>query len=157
MRDQFQAPLRQMSESRDCEAALTQWMGQISMGDGAAFMAYWYVSLYVVIEGWQTLDLTDPVIDALIASEHTNQLRLHRNATCHFQKTLVVDKWERFYREPGTVDWVRSLDQEFRRYLVQRTKAYARELLTGDLPPQVRDLTEQFLRNVQANPGKDPQ
>jgi len=54
-----------------------------------AFMSHWYGSLYVVIEGWWQLRLTDPKIDALIASENVKLLQRYRNGVFHFQRSAA--------------------------------------------------------------------
>jgi hypothetical protein len=73
-------------------------------------------------------------------------LKVHRNATCHFQNTVWVEKWNRFEREPGAVDWVRSLDNAFGSYFLGETKAYAEEVLKDNaVPAEAREMTAQFL------------
>ena len=161
LREGFQAPFNEIAATGDTEGGLRRWIGQIgevSIGPGAVFMAHWYASLYVVVEGWQSLGFTDPVIDALIASEHTSRLRVHRNATCHFHKTLRVDKWNRFEQEPGAVEWVRSLDREFGRYFLEQTKMYAENFLAEDIPQRERQLAQAFLEMFpQQKSAKNPE
>lgn len=43
------------------------------------YMAYWYAGLYVVIEGWQELKLSDEKIDVLLHSENVELLKRFRN------------------------------------------------------------------------------
>jgi hypothetical protein len=49
------------------------------------YMSYSYATLYVVIEGWRQLKLTDPTIDDLLRSPNVNLLRRFRNGAYHFQ------------------------------------------------------------------------
>lgn len=83
-------------------------------------MCLWYGMLYVVIEGWQNANLTDPEIDQLLSSPNTKFLKRFRNGMFHFQK----DQWispklaDFFVPSNKTVEWVRTLTAEFRRYLM---------------------------------------
>ena len=101
---------------------------------------------------------TDPTIDALLASEHTKRLKIHRNATCHFQNAVWVEKWNHFEREPGAVDWVRSLDNAFGRYFLGQTKLYAEGVLKDDtVPAEAKQMTTQFLAMLRdRGAGDDP-
>lgn len=49
------------------------------------FMDFWYGSLYVVVEGWRDLNLSDPVVDPYLASPNLDLLRLYRNGAFHYQ------------------------------------------------------------------------
>src|SRR5262245_7628454 len=112
LRDHFRAPFKEFIEAGRMEEGIIEWIGPVGMGEGAALLSHWYAALYVVIEGWRELELTDTRIDELLVSEHTERLRVHRNATCHYQEPIYVEKWNRFEKEPGAVEWVLALDQE---------------------------------------------
>jgi hypothetical protein len=83
-------------------------------------MCLWYGMLYVVIEGWRDAKLTDLEVDRLLASPNTKLLRRFRNGMFHFQK----DQWlppklsDFFVPTNKTVEWVRALTAELRRYLM---------------------------------------
>jgi hypothetical protein len=88
--------------------------------EGWIFMSYWYAGLYVVIEGWQELGLTDPVVDELLRSPNVALLRRYRNGVCHFQTDYFADRFAGFVdsaHEP--VQWVRKLNSEFGRYFLE--------------------------------------
>ena len=87
-------------ETGDPESSLAEWMGPLSLGKGTIFMSYWYAALYVVVEGWGDLGLTDPAIDALLAADYKAKLRRHRNETCHYREGFFVDKWNEFENTP---------------------------------------------------------
>lgn len=81
------------------------------------YLSQWYGNLYVVAEGWQELRLSDPVVDGLLESPNLNLLKRYRNGAFHFQKKFYDDRFLDFMDMKGvTVDWVRSLHQEFGRY-----------------------------------------
>ena len=83
------------------------------------YMGYWYGGLYVVIEGWRELQLTDTAIDGLLQSSNVDLLRRFRNGVFHFQ-SQYNDKRFIAFMEEGTdsVEWVRSLNLEFGRYFL---------------------------------------
>jgi hypothetical protein len=127
LRNQFQEPFDKIIETDDLEGGLAEWMGPLSLGKGTIFLSYWYAALYVVVEGWGDLGLTDPAIDTLLAADYKGKMRRHRNATCHYQEGFFVDKWNEFENTPGSAEWIRQLDREFGRYFMERTKAYAKQ------------------------------
>lgn len=64
----------------------------MTMDSGIA-MSLWYASVYVVIEGWISLGLKDPVIDSLLSNQvMVDRLRRFRNATYHFQPNYESPK-----------------------------------------------------------------
>lgn len=83
------------------------------------YMSYWYAGLYVVIEGWQKLNLLDALIDDLLKSRNVELLRRYRNGVFHFQPRYD-DKRFTDFMENGIdeVTWVRSLNQQFGRYFL---------------------------------------
>lgn len=83
-----------------------------------ATMSYWYGALYVVVEGWGELQLSDEQVDQLLQDQDkTQNLKLYRNATFHFQKALYHYKFLRFMRDgDDTVKWVQALHAAYDRY-----------------------------------------
>jgi hypothetical protein len=83
------------------------------------YMSYWYGGLYVVIEGWQSLGLSDPKIDKLLSSENVPLLKRYRNATFHYQKKYYDDRFVDFMSKgKDVVFWVRELNRQFGRYFL---------------------------------------
>jgi Resolvase, N terminal domain len=60
------------------------------------YMSYWYGGLYVVIEGWQELSLSDAVIDATLQSPNVDLLRRYRNGVFHFQRDYNDERFLAF-------------------------------------------------------------
>ena len=56
------------------------------------YLTSYYSSIYLVIEGWRDLKLSDAKIDKLISLPYTDRLRLFRNATFHYQKEPISPK-----------------------------------------------------------------
>ena len=51
-----------------------------------AYLSLWYALLAVVIEGWSTLQLSDPTVDELLDSPFLGALRRYRNGVFHFKR-----------------------------------------------------------------------
>lgn len=90
--------------------------GQI---ESRLYMSYWYAGLYVVVEGWRELGLSDVPIDDLLASPNVELLRRYRNGTFHFQHAYNDQRFMELLTE-GTdvIAWLRELNQQFGRYFL---------------------------------------
>lgn len=96
------------------------------------YLLYSYSGLFVVVEGWQDLKLTDAKIDALIASPYVDRLKRFRNATFHYQKGVISPKHLDFFgtEEEKTEEWVGQLYDELARFFRENTLP---------LPPDLKD------------------
>jgi hypothetical protein len=92
---------------------------KIPTSDFFAYSSLWYGSLFVVIEGWETLKLKDDTINALLV-EHDDLkslLRRYRNGVCHFQPKLLDNRFVAFgSTKHNSYLWAKLLHQEFVRY-----------------------------------------
>jgi hypothetical protein len=86
------------------------------------FMSYWYGSLYVVIEGWRQLRLTDPKIDPLLLSPNVRFLKKYRDGVFHFQRNYFDDRFAGFIASKDSVAWVREIHSEFGRYFLEKAR-----------------------------------
>jgi hypothetical protein len=86
-------------------------------------MSHWYGSLYVVIERWRQLRLTDPKIDQLISSPKVGLLKKYRDGVFHFQRNYFDDRFQGFLASQDSVGWVRAIHSEFGRYFLQEAAA----------------------------------
>lgn len=92
------------------------------------YMSYWYAGLYVVIEGWKELGLTDSTIDGLLASPNVDLLRRYRNGAFHFQKTYFDERFTDFMKtEMQTVEWIRDLNRAFGGYFLNWFRTHNRD------------------------------
>jgi hypothetical protein len=82
-------------------------------------MSYWYGGLYVVVEGWRKLRLSDPKIDALLTSQNVNLLKRYRNGIFHFQKNYLDERFIEFMESQDSVPWVRELNLAFGDYFLR--------------------------------------
>lgn len=92
----------------------------VSGFESVLYMSYWYASLYVVIEGWKALGLSDNVIDGLLDSPNVKLLKRYRNGVFHFQRKYHDPRFYEFITQGhDEVTWVRSLNEQFGRYFLQ--------------------------------------
>jgi len=82
-------------------------------------MCYWFSSLYVVVEAWDELGFSDPLIDRLLS--HPKQLksllRRYRNVIFHYQHTLLDPRFiELLGYGDLSIYWVEALHNEFMRF-----------------------------------------
>ena len=91
--------------------------------EGRLYLSYWYAALYVVVEGWQALSLSDSTIDQLLQSPNVPLLKRYRNGTFHFQHRYNDRRFiELLEKGSNVVEWVRELNEEFGRYFLQALK-----------------------------------
>jgi len=87
------------------------------------FMSFWYGELYVVIEGWNNLQLTDKTVDALLAeSDMVNLLKRYRNGTFHYQRSYFDSRFIDLMSEDRTVKWIRKLNNALGAYFLRQFK-----------------------------------
>lgn len=87
------------------------------------YLLYSYSGIYLVIEGWKDLKLSDPKIDELLNSHFVDRLRLFRNATFHYQKDPISWKHLQFFgtEEEQTEKWLNNLYSELERFFRENT------------------------------------
>ena len=84
------------------------------------YMSFWYGELFVVVEGWRELELTDPAVDALLKSPNVKLLKLYRNGVFHFQMKYFDKRFQGFITGTDTVPWVRDLHEAFSSHFLAR-------------------------------------
>jgi len=87
------------------------------------YLMYSYSGIYLVIEGWKDLKLSDPMIDELLDSPFVDRLKLFRNATFHYQKEPMSWKHLQFFgtEEEQTEKWLNNLYSELERFFRENT------------------------------------
>jgi len=96
-------------------------------------MAHWLASLYVVVEGWQAIGKSDPIISNLIEKydDYYQLIRRFRNGVYHFQPKPMSEKLTDFLAEKSEGHaWACALLFEFQRFLVNTVPddAYGEEI-----------------------------
>lgn len=96
----------------------------LMIGEFGMFKAFWYSSLYVVIEGYVDLKLSIPAIDVLLTEkDHLDKLRLFRNGTFHYQKETYNKKILEVDQSDEFVSWIYKLHLVFGEEIVTRGMA----------------------------------
>lgn len=91
--------------------------------DARLYMSYWYAGMYVAIEGWRELGMTDPAVDGLLASSNVDLLRRFRNGVFHFQKQYDDERFLGLIRDgENVVEWIRRLNTELGRGLLTKVR-----------------------------------
>ena len=93
----------------------------------AIYLSLWQATLYVVIEGWKKLGLSDPVIDEFLRSPNVDALKLHRHGTFHYHEELTPPVYRSLLQSLDFVQWTHGLSEAFRSYFAQRLKEPAFE------------------------------
>lgn len=97
---------------------------RFSIVESNLYMSYWYAGLYVVIEGWQDLGLTDPSVDALLDSPNVSLLRRFRNSVFHYQRKYYSEKSLGLIRDGEEVAiWVSDLSEHLGRSILEQVQA----------------------------------
>ena len=92
----------------------------VFIDDRGLFLSQWYAALFVVVEGWQVIQLSDPEINALLSSPNVDLLRRFRNGVCHYQRNYNDPRFLDLLQAQDVVPWVRHLNREFGRYFLQK-------------------------------------
>ncbi|MBI3405292.1 MAG: hypothetical protein HY046_07510 [Acidobacteria bacterium] len=94
------------------------------------YMSFWYGELYVVIEAWNELKLSDPVVDELLKSPNVELLRRYRNGVFHFQKDYFDERFLAFMRDgQNSARWVRDLNEALSAFFLNRRQEQAKNSL----------------------------
>ena len=91
------------------------------------FSSLWFSSLYVVIEGYRELSLDDAEINILLQTEHSDALRIYRNATFHFQNDVFHEKRLKLHKTRESEEWLDKLHKRFGVFLSERVLNLANE------------------------------
>ena len=81
-----------------------------------ALLSKWYAAEYVVIEGWQTANLRDPIIDQSLLrwSDVVELLRRYRNGVFHYQPNLIESRFLPILKDSErSMFWAHYLHSEF--------------------------------------------
>jgi hypothetical protein len=113
--------------------------------DPGLFLSYWYGALYVVVEGWEELKLSDQDVDKLLRSPNVKLLKRFRNGVFHFQKRYFDGRFTDFISAKDTVEWVHNLTDAI--------GAYFRRL-AGDTWPEISQEDRQKFREIEPSKEK---
>ena len=97
----------------------------VFIDDRGLFLSHWYAALFVVVEGWQEVQLSDPEIDMILSSPNVHLLRRFRNGVFHYQRNYSDPRFLDLVLAHGVVPWVRQLNLAFGRYFLQKLASSA--------------------------------
>ena len=101
--------------------AIKPEFGSAEYINATLYMSYWYAGMYVVIEGWKELGLSDSKIDKLLNSTNVDLLKRYRNGVFHFQKKYWDERFIEFIRDgENAIEWIRQLREEFSRFFLEK-------------------------------------
>jgi len=87
------------------------------------YMSYWYAGLFVVVEGWEELQLEDPEIERLLKHENVELLKRFRNGVFHFQKKYDDARFmDLIQHGEDVVGWIRTLNLAFGRWFLDPSR-----------------------------------
>lgn len=82
-----------------------------------AVLSVIYSLIYVVVEGYQELNLKDKNVDDLLSkTDFVAHLKRFRNATFHYQKNPLSEKMLQFISAYQSEVWVRQLNSALKRF-----------------------------------------
>lgn len=108
-----------------------------------AYVAYWFASLYVVVEGWKELRLSDPAVDKLLMSEYVDILRRFRNGVFHYQKDYFDGRLMDLVDNEEAIEWAVQLHSAFGDYFLRRFDELGASDMLDQLLEEVPELEKQ--------------
>ena len=92
----------------------------IVTSDSWIFRAYWYSSLYIVIEAYNELGISDTEIDMMMVEPFIDDLRLFRNGSFHFQKKFYNKKLLGVDNTSEFTNWSYDLHTKFGKFILKK-------------------------------------
>lgn len=88
------------------------------------YMDLWYGLLYVVIDGWGELKLSDPHVDeCLMEAEYVKLARRYRNAAFHYQHAYYHEKFSAVWEDrSGFVVWALTTHEVLGEVILRMSK-----------------------------------
>src|SRR5690606_12160026 len=86
----------------------------------AIYLSLWQATLYVVVEGWRKLALSDGTIDELLQSPNVEALKLHRHGTFHYHEDITPPTYRALLQSQDVVQWASALSDAFHAYFERR-------------------------------------
>jgi hypothetical protein len=83
------------------------------------YMSLWYGCLFVVVEGWGRLRLTNTAVDRLRSDPKTGMLKKFRHAVFHYEPEYWTENLQTLLREGDTsAKWVAGLHEAIGQYFL---------------------------------------
>jgi hypothetical protein len=105
---------------REYESGGAESSNDMLVRDSMVFLSHWYAALFVVIEGWGRLSLSDSKVGTLLSSPNVTLLKEFRHGVSHFEPTYFSSRFIDFFKAKDIVPWVRELNLAFGAYFLSR-------------------------------------
>ena len=106
-----------------------------SMFSTFSALSVWYALLYVVVEGYQELDIKHQKMDELLSeNEKVSALRLFRNAIFHVQSKPINEKLLGFLEATDSEYWINELNTAMKDFF--ETELDIKKMLTDYRVPK---------------------
>ncbi|HKE38196.1 MAG TPA: hypothetical protein VKG21_00010 [Casimicrobiaceae bacterium] len=84
------------------------------------YLSLWCSMLYVLVEGWKELRLSDQSVDALLIDDNLELLRRFRNGAFHFQREYLDGRFVAFLNKGEDIlIWLAKLHQAFSQFFLR--------------------------------------
>lgn len=109
---------RSIGRGPEIDVRLSPDIAEFAQAHSAFLMlSVWYGLLYVVIEGYQNLGLSDAPLDTLLSDlDRVSALRRFRNATFHYQEDPISKKIIEFLDAPESEIWINNVNRALKNY-----------------------------------------
>jgi hypothetical protein len=94
------------------------------------YLSLWCSMLYVLVEGWKKLRLSNPAVDTLLDQDNLELLRRFRNGAFHFQSEYFDGRFVDFLSEDILI-WLARLDQAFNSLIASLSNGYTKLAFAG--------------------------
>jgi hypothetical protein len=98
----------------------------VNVGLALMYFAYWFSGMFVLIEGYKSIGITEPAIEELLKQQDkVDILRRYRNTVYHFQPEYFDDRNVAFMNSAGSMlPWLRDLRIAFSRFIEEWLKTH---------------------------------
>lgn len=123
LRKKFDDTLKEIAKCEKNPEQLEEILSKHAF-DSGVLLLLWYGYVWVVIEGWQGLKLSHPMVDKLLKDRnHMALLRGLRNDVFHYQKKYAPDRTMKALQKQSMSKWVRSVHQQIGIALLEKIKS----------------------------------
>lgn len=117
---QFETSLARDRQELESRLQTKQIIFDRKLLESEMYMFLWFGVLYIVIEGWPTLQLNEPRITKLLRSRFRDLLRDFRNATFHPENFDDVRIRALANTGQESIDWAKKVTIEFNLFFESR-------------------------------------
>lgn len=83
---------------------------------GYMYMSLWLAFLNSVIEGWETIGISDQKIGSLLKKDFVKSIKIFRHSVFHYQQNYWAKMAIKHLAVKGFLQWAQELDNELERW-----------------------------------------